>query len=91
MATRRRWLIVGTSSVLVVALLAMIADAAGGGDWPGWDEGLAVMLFPLGVPAAVGAGLAAAAGAPLWRQTAVVTAAVWCWGGVVFLAWLVLG
>ena len=42
-----------------VAVLGLV-DATSGGDWPGWDEGWALVAFPLGVPLALylGAGVA---------------------------------
>ena len=85
--------------VLVLAALAasvvlMVDDAAHGGDWPGWDEGWALVVFPLGIPvavaAAVGAGgeaLRAAGG----RIIVLVTGAVWLWGAMVFALWFLVG
>ena len=59
----------------------MVADSAVGGDWPGWDEGWAVVVFPLGVPLPVASGLAVAGGGLAGRPGfAVVTAAVWAVG-----------
>ena len=49
--TARQWLGAAVLGVLAVALALMVADAAEGGDWPGWDEGWAVVAFPLGIPA----------------------------------------
>jgi hypothetical protein len=73
-----------------VASLALM-DAIAGGDWPGWDEGWALVTFPLGVPLVlyVGAGIAGAE-----RPTRVATIgalAVWLWGAAVFVTWMVVG
>jgi hypothetical protein len=85
--------------VLVLAALAgvlflMVEDAGHGDDWPGWDEGWALIAFPLGVPVAVAAALAlggtAVRGSSL-RLVALVTGAVWLWGAVVFVVWFVAG
>ena len=42
-------------AVLGASLVLMVDDAAHGGDWPGWDEGWALFVFPLGIPVAVAA------------------------------------
>jgi hypothetical protein len=85
--------------LLVLAALAasfalMIDDAAHGGDWPGWDEGWALVAFPLGIPVAVaaavvvgGRALRAAGG----RIIVLVTGAVWLWGAVLFALWILVG
>ena len=76
---------------LVGAASLGLLDATSGGDWPGWDEGWALVAFPLGVPLAlyVGAGIAKA---PSRTRVATIGAlAVWLWGAAVFLAWLVFG
>jgi hypothetical protein len=72
----------------------MVDDAAHGSDWPGWDEGWALVAFPLGIPvavaAAVGVGgkaLRAAGG----RIIVLVTGAVWLWGAAVFVVWFEIG
>jgi hypothetical protein len=89
--TARLWFGAAVLGVLAASLVLMVADAAVGEDWPGWDEGWAVILFPLGIPLAVATGLGAAARASEAWRVAVVTVAVWAWGAVVFLAWLALG
>ena len=80
---------------LALALLLMVGDALVGGDWPGWDEGWAVLAFPLGVPVATAIWLALSspgrARATLVRATLGVTLAVWTWGGIVFVLWHALG
>ena len=85
--------------VLVLAalggvLVLMAEDARHGGDWPGWDEGWALIAFPLGIPLSVAAALgfsgpAVRANTP--RLVALVTGAVWLWGAAVFVVWLVVG
>jgi hypothetical protein len=86
---RRKLLAAATVAFLAAAVSLMTADAVVGGDWPGWDEGWAVVAFPLGMPPAVAVGLAA--GGSRLHTVASVTAAIWAWGGVVFGAWLLLG
>jgi hypothetical protein len=86
-------------AVLVLAALAgvlglMVEDAGQGGDWPGWDEGWALIAFPLGIPLAVAAALGAggtAVRATTLRLVALVTGAVWLWGAMVFVVWFVVG
>jgi hypothetical protein len=86
-------------AVLVLAALAgvlglMVEDAGQGGDWPGWDEGWALVAFPVGIPIAVAAALGVggtAMRATALRLVALVTAAVWLWGAVVFVVWFVVG
>jgi hypothetical protein len=76
--------------VLGVALAFMVGDASGD-EWPGWDEGWALIAFPLGVPLAVGAAFGLLRGSGLAARVAGVTAAVWLWGACVFLLWHLLG
>ena len=90
---------IGVVSVLVLAALAgvfglMVEDAARGDDWPGWDEGWALVAFPVGIPLAVAAALevgGTAARATTLRLVTLVTGAVWLWGAVVFVVWFVVG
>ena len=89
--TARLWFGAAVLGVLAASLALMVADAVVGEDWPGWDEGWAVVVFPLGVPLAVACGLAVAAEGSQGSRVAVVTAAVWAWGAVLFLAWLAFG
>jgi hypothetical protein len=89
--TARLWFGVAVLGVLAASLALMVADAVVGEDWPGWDEGWAVIVFPLGVPLAVASGLTVAPKSSQASRVAVVTAAVWAWGAVLFLAWLALG
>jgi hypothetical protein len=85
--------------VLALAALAgvlglMVEDAGHGGDWPGWDEGWALVAFPLGIPVAVAAALGiggTAVRATTVRLVALVTGAVWFWGAVVFVGWFMVG
>ena len=75
-------------------LVLMVVDAGRGGDWPGWDEGWALVAFPLGIPVTVAAALGLggkAVRATTLRLVALVTGAVWLWGAVVFVVWLVVG
>lgn len=86
-------------AVLVLAALAgvlglMVEDAGHGDDWPGWDEGWALVAFPLGIPLAVAAALVVggtAVRATTFRLVALVTGAVWLWGAMVFVVWFVVG
>ena len=86
-------------TVLVLAALAgvlslMVEDAGHGDDWPGWDEGWALVAFPLGIPLAVAAALVVggtAVRATTLRLVALVTGAVWLWGAIVFVVWFVVG
>ncbi len=71
--------------------LLMITDAVGGGDWPGWDEGWALVTFPLGVPLVLAGTLAAAGVRGLARTTVAATLAVWAWGATVFVLWHAFG
>jgi hypothetical protein len=68
---------------LALAFVLMVRDATAGGDWPGWDEASVVAAFALGVPVVVAAALREKS-----RRVAAVTAAVWCWGALLFLLWL---
>jgi small-conductance mechanosensitive channel len=89
------------TGVVVLALVAlagvlvlMVEDAGHGDDWPGWDEGWALVAFPLGIPVAIAAAIAmggAAVRATTLRLVTLVTGAVWLWGAVVFVAWFVVG
>lgn len=83
-------LLVAAAFVAAVFLL-MLTDAVDGDDWPGWDEGWALVAFPLGVPLVLGAALAAARVSRLPRVTAMATLAVWMWGALVFVLWYVVG
>lgn len=89
MVLRRRLALVAALAFLVAAAAVMAGDASVGGDWPGWDEGWAVVAFPLGIPAPVAFGLAV--GRTRRQSVATVTGAVWAWGAVVFLVWLLIG
>ena len=89
---------IGVLAVLVLAALAgvlgLMVEDARGGDWPGWDEGWALVAFPLGIPLAVAAALGVggtAVRATTLRLVALVTGAVWLWGAVVFVVWFVVG
>jgi hypothetical protein len=89
--TARLWLRVAVLVVLATGLAMMVADAVAGDDWPGWDEGWAVIVFPLGIPLPVAAGLAATHRGSPGSRVVVVTAAVWSWGALLFAAWLAVG
>lgn len=76
---------------LTVTLLLMVEEALGS-DWPGWDEGWAIVAFPLGIPLALAAATRAARNSRnIWTLTGSLTAAVWAWGAAVFVAWRILG
>ena len=85
--------------VLVLAALGvsfglMLDEAAHSGDWPGWDEGWALVAFPLGIPVAVGAAVGIgrrALSAANVRLVALVTGAIWLWGAAVFTVWFAVG
>jgi hypothetical protein len=77
-------------ALLGASLVLTVDDAAHGSDWPGWDEGWALVVFPLGIPVAVGASgkrLRAVGG----RIIVLVTGAVWLWGAMVFALWFLVG
>ena len=76
---------------LVGAASLGLLDATSGGDWPGWDEGWALVAFPLGVPIALYVGARIAKAASPSRVAIIGTLAVWLWGAAVFVAWLVFG
>ncbi len=83
-----------TVLALAAALLLMAATAVQSGNWPGWDEGWALIAFPLGVPVAVAAGIAASvrngARPGVGRISLGATLAVWLWGAAIFAAWYAL-
>jgi len=83
--------VLGLVLFLVGAASLGLIDATAGGDWPGWDEGWALVTFPVGVPLAlyVGAGVARAESPT--RVATFGTLAVWLWGAAVFVTWMVLG
>jgi hypothetical protein len=66
-------------------------DATSGGDWPGWDEGWALVAFPLGIPIALYVSAGVAKVQSPRRVAAIGTLAVWLWGAAVFVSWLVFG
>ena len=66
----------------------MLRQATRGHDWPGWDEGWVLIAFPLGIPAAVAAAVAASRRGSATLMVTAVTAAVWIWGVILFLAWI---
>ena len=81
-------------AVLAASLVLMVDDAAHGGDWPGWDEGWALVVFPLGIPVAVAAAVGVggeAQRAVRGRIILLVTGAVWLWGAMLFALWFVVG
>jgi hypothetical protein len=87
-----RALAAATTLLLVLFTSAAVARyLSTRGDWPGWDEGWALVLLPLGVPLAVALGLLMSGRRTLTlRATVLVSVAVWGWGAVLFLAWLLL-
>ncbi len=76
---------------LVGALALGVIDATRSGDWPGWDEGWALVTFPLGIPLAlyVSAGIGRAEQPA--RVATIGTLAVWLWGASVFVTWHLIG
>jgi small neutral amino acid transporter SnatA (MarC family) len=89
--TLRLGVVAGGLALLGVAFALMVGDAVSGHDWPGWDEGWAVIAFPLGIPAAVAVALAALRRSSFGAQLVGLTAAVWLWGACVFLLWYAVG
>ena len=88
---RSRAAVLALALFLLGAALLGLMDAIAGDDWPGWDEGWALVTFPLGIPLAlyVGAGIARAE-RPM-RVATIGTLAVWLWGAAVFVTWMVVG
>ncbi len=86
-----RWVALAVVLFLLGALVLAFTDATSGGDWPGWDEGWALVVFPFGVPLALyaAAGLGRV-GRPA-RVATIGTLAVWLWGAAVFVTWFFLG
>jgi hypothetical protein len=81
-------------AALAASFALMVDDAAHGGDWPGWDEGWALVAFPLGIPVAVAAAVGVggkAVRAAGGRIIVFVTGAVWLWGAALFALWFVVG
>jgi len=76
---------------LVGAALLGLMDAIAGDDWPGWDEGWALVTFPLGVPLALYVGASIARAERPTRVATIGTLAVWLWGAAVFVTWMVVG
>jgi hypothetical protein len=79
---------------LVAVLALMIQHALHGGDWPGWDEGWVLVVFPLGISGSVAAAVRVRPSAladVTWPRIAFITGAVWLWGAVLFLVWLAIG
>ena len=94
MSLLRTGVVVLVLAALGGVLVLMLEDAGHGGDWPGWDEGWALVAFPLGIPVTVAAALGlggTAVRATTLRLVALVTGAVWLWGAVVFVVWFVVG
>jgi hypothetical protein len=88
----RRWVAVAVVVVfLFFALVLGFTDATSGGDWPGWDEGWALVVFPLGVPLALYAAAGLGRAGPAARVATIGTLAVWLWGAAVFVTWFFLG
>lgn len=75
---------------LVATLGAMLADAEAG-DWPGWDEGWALVVFPVGIPVVVSLAVGRARAALDWRLVGLTTLAIWVWGAALFVTWMLVG
>lgn len=88
---RSRAAVLGLVLFLVGAASLGLLDATAGDDWPGWDEGWALVAFPLGVPLALYAGAGIARAERRTRVATIGTLAVWLWGAAVFVAWLIFG
>ncbi len=94
MSTMRTGIVVLALAAVGGVLALMVSDAAHVGDWPGWDEGWALVAFPLGIPVTVAAALGlggTSVRATTPRLVALVTGAVWLWGAMVFVVWFVVG
>ena len=94
MSLRRTAVVVLVLAALAASLALMVDDAAHGGDWPGWDEGWALVAFPLGIPVAVAAAVGVAGKAvraASGRIIVLATGAIWLWGAALFAVWIVLG
>jgi hypothetical protein len=83
--------VLGLVLFLVGAATLGLMDATEGGDWPGWDEGWALVTFPIGVPLALYLGAGVAKADSPTRVATFGTLAVWLWGAAVFVTWLVIG
>jgi hypothetical protein len=83
--------VLGLVLFLLGALALWLADATRGGDWPGWDEGWALLVFPLGIPLALFVGARIARAEQRARIATIGTLAVWLWGAVVYVAWHLVG
>jgi hypothetical protein len=81
----------GLALFLVGAASLALKDATTGGDWPGWDEGWALVTFPVGIPLALYVGASVAKAESPTRVAAIGTLAVWLWGAAVFVTWMVFG
>lgn len=83
---------VATLVLIAGASFAVASYLATRGDWPGWDEGWALLLLPVGVPLAVAGGLGLVGRTALTLRTLLlISLAVWGWGALLFLAWLAVG
>jgi hypothetical protein len=75
-----------------VTVLLQMVPGVFSDDWPGWDEGWAIVTFPLGIPLVLCAALSLAGPSASLRASAVsATAGVWLWGAMIFVAWLLVG
>jgi hypothetical protein len=83
--------VLGLVLFLVGAASLGLMDATTGGDWPGWDEGWALVTFPVGVPLVLYLGAGVAKAESPTRVATFGTLAVWLWGAAVFVTWLVIG
>jgi hypothetical protein len=88
---RARAAVLGLVLLVVGAAVLALIDATKGGDWPGWDEGWALLTFPLGVPVALYVGAEVAKAESPTRVATIGTLAVWIWGAAVFVTWLIVG
>ena len=94
MSTLRTGVVVLVLAALAGVLALMVGEAAHVGDWPGWDEGWALIAFPLGIPVTVATALGlggTAVRATTPRLVALVTGVVWLWGAVILVVWFVVG
>jgi hypothetical protein len=90
---RRSWVALVPALILflVGALALGLTDATSGGDWPGWDEGWALVVFPLGIPLALYAAAGFGRATRPARVAIIGSLAVWLWGAAVFVTWFFVG